>query len=180
MAESDDIKCWWESWKDLIFAAVNTDIPSVCWRRSKMKSWFSTTTIKVIRLKRIVYRKMKRLVSDPLIKKYRLLRNLVCKLTRKDYQACAEELSASLRFGQKQFRIWINKTKHCRHSVPPILYDDVLVVSDIDKAHHFNEYFSSVFTTEDASTLDSLYREMDIYIILPFYWTALSHLLLKF
>ena len=37
------------------------------------------------------------------------------------------------------------------------------MVSDVDKAHHFNEYFSSVFTIEDVSVLDSLYRELDVY-----------------
>ena len=37
------------------------------------------------------------------------------------------------------------------------------MISDIDKAHRFNEYFSSVFTIEDVSALDSLYRELDVY-----------------
>ena len=43
------------------------------------------------------------------------------------------------------------------------MYDDVLVVSDVDKAHRFNEYFSSVFTIEDVSALDSLYRELNVH-----------------
>ena len=127
MAESGDIDSWWESWKDLFFAAVNTDISSVRWHRSRMKSWLTATTIKAIRLKHTVYHKMKRSASDSLFKKYRSLRNLVCKLTRRDYRllvckltrrdyrllvckltrrdyrAYAEELSASLHSGQKQF-----------------------------------------------------------------------------
>ena len=68
MAKSDDIDSWWESWKDLFFAAVNTDIPTVRWRRFKMKSWLTATTIKAIRLKHLVYRKMKRSASDSQVK----------------------------------------------------------------------------------------------------------------
>jgi len=63
MAESDDIDAWWETWKDL-FAAVSIDVPVVRWHRSKMKCWFSAVTIKAIRLKCIVYRKLKRKPSD--------------------------------------------------------------------------------------------------------------------
>ena len=69
MAKSDDIDSWWESWKDLFFAAVNTDIPTVRWRRFKMKSWLTATTIKAIRLKRLVYRKMKCSASDSQVKR---------------------------------------------------------------------------------------------------------------
>lgn len=35
------------------------------------------------------------------------------------------------------------------------------MVSDVDKAHRFN-YFSSVFTIEDVSALDSISRELDV------------------
>ena len=71
------------------------------------------------------------------------------------------KLSASLLSDQKPFWIWVNKTKR-GHPVPPILYDDVLVASDVDKAHCFNEYLSPVFTIEEVSSVAFLYRKLDV------------------
>ena len=113
IAESSDIDSWWENWKDLFLAAVSTDIPVVRWRRSKMKCWLSLAVIKAIKQKRIVYRKLKRKPSDCLAHKYKSLRNLVRKLTRKDYQIYAEKLSSSLGSDQKVFWNWVNKVKCC-------------------------------------------------------------------
>jgi len=90
------------------------------------------------------------------MRKYKSLQNLVRKLTTKDCRAYAEELSNTLHTDQKGFWNWINKIKCCRHPVPPIHGNDSLLISDSDKARHFNEYFSSVFTVEDTSSLSSL------------------------
>jgi len=163
IAESSDIDSWWENWKDLFFAAVSTDIPVVRWRRSKMKCWLSLATIKATKQKRIVYRKLKHKPSDCLAHKYKSLRNLVRRLTRKDYQIYAEKLSSSLSSDQKVFWNWVNKVKCCRHPVPPIQADGLLLLSHCDKAQHFNTYFSSVFTIEDTTSLDQLYEELNVH-----------------
>ena len=116
--KSSDIDSWWENWKGLFLAAVSTDIPSCC--GSKMKCWLSLAAIKAIKQKHIVCRKLKRKPSDCLAHKYKSLRNLVRKLTRKDYQIYAEKVSSSLGSDQKVFWNWVNKVKCCRHPVPPI------------------------------------------------------------
>ena len=53
ITESDDIETWWSQWKALFFAAVDDVIPQVKWKRRKMKSWLSPSTIKLVRLKRL-------------------------------------------------------------------------------------------------------------------------------
>ena len=57
---------------------------------------------------------------------------------------------------QKAFWSWINKTKQCCHPVPPVSHDDSLLPSDHEKAQCFNDYFCSVFTTEDHLSVDGL------------------------
>ena len=89
------------------------------------------------------------------------MQNLVCKRIRKDYQIYAEKLSSSLGTDQKVFWNWVNKVKFCRHPVPPIHSNESLLISDLDRARHFNEYFSSVLTIEDTSSLDLLYKELN-------------------
>ena len=141
-------------------SAVSTDIPVVHWRRSRMKCWLSLATIKAIKQKRVVYRKLKCETSDYLAHKYKSLRDLVRKLTRKDYP---EKLSSCLDSDQKIFWNWVSKVKCCCHPVPPIQVDNSLLLSEFDKAQHFNEYFNSVFTIEDTSSLDLLYKELNVH-----------------
>jgi len=54
---------------------------------------------------------------------------------------------------------WINKIKCCRHPVTTIRWNDSLLISDSEKANHFNEYFSSVFTVEVMASLGSPYSD---------------------
>ena len=71
-----------------------------------------------------------------------------------DRNSCYQAAMRIIRLpDQKPFCSWVNKAKRCRYLVPPILFDDVLVASDVDKAHRFNEYFSSAFTIEDFLAL---------------------------
>ena len=162
IAVSDDIDTWWESWKDLFLAAVSSHVLMVRWRRSKMKCWLSPGTIKLIKKKRLVYRRLKRSFSDSCLCRYKRLRNLVRQLTRADYRAYADKISGSLFSDQKAFWSWINKTKRCRHPIPPVLHDGSLLTSDADKAQCFNDYFCSVFTIEDCSSLDDLRSNLDV------------------
>ena len=43
-----------------------------------------------------------------------------------DYRAYADKISGSLFSDQKAFWSWINKTKRCRHPIPPVLHDGSL------------------------------------------------------
>ena len=122
----------------LLLAAVSSHVPVVRWRRSEMKCWLSPQTIKLIKKKHLVYRRLKCHFSDYSLHHYKQLRNLVRHLTRVDYQAYADKISESLSYDQKAFWSWINKTKRCRHPVPPIFHDGSLLTSDTEKAQCFN------------------------------------------
>ena len=64
------IECAWQCWKNLFFSAATSVIPTVKWKRPKMKQWFTSVTLHLIRMKRHVYRQMKHFGSDLLKAKY--------------------------------------------------------------------------------------------------------------
>jgi len=152
LAEDDDINSWWTQWKDLFFGAVNDVIPQVKWKRHKMKSWLSASTIKLIRLKKLFYKKMK---SNPecYIDKYKKLRNLVRNATRNYYSNHLESITNDLHRNQKPF---VNKSKSCHSPIPALRSGSTVTSSDSAKAGIFNDYFVSVFTSEDNSDLRDL------------------------
>lgn len=55
-----DIESAWTCWKDLFFSVVNSEIPTVKWKRHKKKHWFLSDTIHLIRIKHRLYRRMKK------------------------------------------------------------------------------------------------------------------------
>jgi len=118
---SDSIEEWWNVWKDLFFVAVDDTILTVRWKKSKMKSWLSESTLKLIRSKCSCYKHMK---ADPsLWPKYKSLRNEVCNVTRRDYKTYVESITNDLLQTQKPFWSWLNKMKACRSPIPPITHD---------------------------------------------------------
>ena len=72
------------------------------------------------------------------------------------------ELSGTLHKNQKCFWNWINKTRRCRHPIPLLTCNSSMLTTDYEKAHYYNDYFSSVFTTEDMSSLQSISEELNI------------------
>ena len=155
LATSDSVDDWWCHWKDLFFAVVDDTIPQVRWRRSKMKCWLTLSTLRLIRAKRLCYRRMK---SNPALwSRYKLLRNKVRTMTRTDYKNYVDTITGNFYHSQKSFWNWINKLKACRSPIPPLVHNDSVITSDSDKAALFNDYFVSVFTAEHIVDLKELH-----------------------
>ena len=155
LTESDSVDDWWCNWKDLFFAMVNDTIPQAQWRRSKMKCWLSLSTLRLIRTKRLCYRRMK---SNPTLwAKYKLLRNKVRSMTRLDYKNYVDTITSNFQCSQKPFWSWINKLKACRSPIPPLVHNDNIITCDSAKAALFNDYFVSVFTEEHIADLNKLH-----------------------
>ena len=151
----------WACWKDLFFSVVSATIPTVKWRQSKMKHWFSSETIHLIRVKRRIYRQMKRCGTDLLKRKYKAISNLVRSQTRKDTAAHVSNLSSSYFVNSKKFWNFLNSVKGRRHPVPPLKHNDTLISDDYDKALIFNRYFHSVFTVERSDNLSNLRQSLE-------------------
>ena len=98
----------WQCWKDLFFSAATSVIPTFKWKRSKMKQWFTSATLHLIRVKRCVYRQMKHFGSDLLKAKYKAISKLVCSQTRKDTSDHVTNLSKSYFANSKKFWNFLN------------------------------------------------------------------------
>ena len=117
-----------------IFAAVSSEVPVVCWHRSKTKHWLSPHTIKLIKLKHVIYRRLKHSFSDQLLCRYKSLRNAVRRFTRADYRSYAKGLSGTLHNNQKFFWNWIYETRHYRHPIPLLTKTSSMLTKDYERA----------------------------------------------
>jgi len=147
--DSDDIEYSWSLWKDLFFSAVNQCVPTISWKRKKMKYWFSDTTVSLIHKKRQLYLLKKRAPSQLIAARYRKISNIVRHLTRYDTKHHVLNICDDYSNNPKKFWSWVNRSKGYRNPIPSIVCDDTVISDDVGKASCFNEYFSSVFTVED-------------------------------
>ena len=123
-----------------------------------MKQWFISATLHLIRVKRRVYHQMKRLGSDLLKAKYKVISNLVRSQTRKDTSGHVTNLSKLYFANSKKFWNFLNSIKGRHHPIPPLKHSDSSVSNDSSKANIFNQFFHSVFTVEDNNSLSELHQ----------------------
>ena len=151
--DNEDIELPWSQWKDLFFSAVNYVVPTVRWSKQKTKHWFSESTIKLIHKKKQFYREYKRSGNLTTLKKYKSISNLVRSKCRQDTINHSNLVCQQSHSNPKQFWRWVNSVKGYRNPIPPLHDCGNIVTKDCDKASLFNQYFCSVFTKENTSTL---------------------------
>ena len=100
-----DIEESWQLFKDLLFSVVDMTIPSLRWKKRKLKHWFSYETIHLIRQKRRLYLRMKSFSSPPtsLMRKYRSLSNIVRGMTRRDTKIYTERICQDFSKNPRKF-----------------------------------------------------------------------------
>ena len=158
-----DIEDAWTCWKDLFFSVVDSVVPTTRWKRVKLKHWFTDETLHLIHVKRRLYRKMKRTNSDMIKSKYKAISNLIRSKTRQDTANYISALSNSYSANAKKFWNFVNSVKTCRQPPPPLNHSGRFISDDLEKASIFNEYFNSVFTSEDCTNLSSLRESIHFY-----------------
>ena len=155
-----DIEESWQLFKDLLFSVVDMTIPSLRWKKRKLKHCFSYETIHLIRQKRRLYLRIKSFSSPPtsLMRKYRSLSDIVRGMTRRDTKTYTERIYRDF---SKNPWAWMNTSKGMRTPIPSITADESRITDDAAKADKFNHYFYSVFTQEDMSNFDSLTKSLE-------------------
>ena len=120
-----------------------------------MKPWFSSTTISFIHKKRRLYLLKKRKPNLAVAAaKYCKISNVVHYLTRHDTKEHAISLDCNK--NSKKFWSWVNASKGYREPIPTLSFEGSIISDDVTKATCFNNYFSSVFTNKDKTSLPSL------------------------
>ena len=72
-------------------------------------------------------------------------------------------MSKSYFANSKKFWNFLNSIKRRHHLIPPLKHNDSLVSDDSGKATIFNQFFHSVFTIEDCSSLSDLRQSLEVY-----------------
>ena len=108
------------------------------------------------RIRRRIHKIAKRVNTIEQWRKYRAQRNKVTALVRKSKEDYYSRLAHNLNSDQnKSSKSWWNLCKFFytgktnQHSIPSIIDDDHVLISDLDKAEAFNNYFSSVSTVHN-------------------------------
>jgi len=132
-------------WKDIFFAVVHDTVSQVCWQRRKMRGWLSENTMNSVRLKRLCYRKLKRLFLPT--HQANLLCNKVCAATRFSFKAHMLILSSKIFIiGNRS-----SGAGCCNHTIIKMR----LLPQTPPRAIYLANT-SSVFTKEDISSLPSV------------------------
>ena len=67
-----------------------------------------------------------------------------------------EQITNNLLKDQKPFWRWLKNTKGGHRSIPDIHHQGIMLLSALEKANALNTFFSSVFTKEITSNINSL------------------------
>ena len=76
--------------------------------------------------------------------------------TREDHKVYLEELTNNLQNDQRAFWRWLKNTRSGNSSIPSLNYLNKVLTSPTDKTEALNDYFCSVFTNENLSSLRGL------------------------
>ena len=111
---------------------------------------------KQIRIRSRIHKIAKRVNIIEQWRKYRVQRNRVSALVRKSKEDYNARLAHNLNSDQnKSSKSWWNLCKLFytgktnQHSIPSIIDDDHILISDLDKVEAFNDHFSSVSTVDN-------------------------------
>ena len=153
---SGSIEEAWSNFKDLFFSAADQCIPKSILRRKKRMSWLTDETLSQIRLKRSAFKKCRKTKADADLSRYKKINNKVRNLTRRDHLIHLNSITEDLHKNQKPFWSWIKNMRGGHPPIPDLHYLGAVLTSAFSKAKAFNQYFTSVYTKEDASYLDEL------------------------
>ena len=131
---------------------------------------------KLLTRKSVIWRALKTNKSPALLSRYRSITE-ECKLEIFKFDSDREEKFLQVN-NLGAFYMFINKKLSSKSGVAPLRNpDNILVTDDVDKADLLNEYFQSVFTTDDGtlppfpSRLESDNTKIsDITISPRYYW----------
>ena len=110
---------------------------------------------KQIRKRRRIHRIAKRINTSEQWQVYRTQRNKVTNLIKEAKKEYYRKLTDRLTNEKKSSKSWwkLCKFLYCgktdQYTIPPLISDDIIISSDIEKANAFNKYFVSVSRIEN-------------------------------
>ena len=146
----------WAMFKDVLFKTADQCIPKSIIRPKKGLYWLSRETLKLVHKKRGIYRLAIRSSNPDHFRKYRRISNMVRKATRFDHKLHLESITSNLHNDQRAFWRWLKNARKKSSNISCLRFNNTIICSPVKISDSFNQYFSSVFTSENISNLSVL------------------------
>ena len=156
LKEEADVDCWMDEIANVIIEAKNTYVPKRKLSSSKNKRKFHApiTLLDKVRLKRTAFKKYKKYPTLQNYNEYARARNQVKWEVRKAKKSKERSIAQSMKKNPKLFFRYVNSKIKSREGVSNLRKDDGnLTENDKEKTEVLNNFFQSVFTSEDKSNI---------------------------
>ena len=156
ISEKFDVEEKWQSFKTKFMKAQNSCIPQIKINsnRTEQPKWFNSNIGNAIRVRQKAY-KLSKSQPNPATKKAHLQKcREVSKLIRKAKLEHEDKIATMVKENPKAFFAHVNSRKPIKSSIGPLKDNsDRIISSDEGMANILNEYFSTVYTNEDTSSI---------------------------
>jgi hypothetical protein len=157
-----DIEGDWRELKDTLRMLTDKYVPVLKPRIDVRPRWLSRDIIKLIRQKKSAWKEAKYHNAGPQLERYKRLEKEVANKIRNAKRKIERELAFGNDKNGKKFSSYVKSKTKSRTGIGPLRAEDGTITADGGKmANTLNEYFSSVFSTEDTSNLPVKNRETD-------------------
>ena len=161
-----DVDEAWSRFESEIKVAMNKYIPMFTKNKVNKHSYeVPSTTLSLIQRKRAAFKHYKQFPSHVNYNTYAKYRNQVkweCKKAKMNKEKKVASLS---KLNPKAFYQYINNKLKTSENVSSLIKSDgTLTTNDLEKAEVLNDFFSSVFTTEDVSNIPVFNSKSDVFI----------------
>ena len=154
----------WVKFKSVIHNFMETCVPVKQFRKIDKPMWMSNDILQGTKAKKRKWRKLKqkgcKCLNEPHVnskghycvafKKFKELEKEVQKKIRIGKARFEEDIALDIKLNPKKFYSYVRSKNKSKEGIGPLLSDDKqLVESDVEMVQILNNFFSSVFTTED-------------------------------
>ena len=145
VSSTGDFDSLWDSWNDLVFAALNTYVPKVNCRHANRPPWITKDLAKAINKKKTLWRRIKKSKTPANMENFRKLRQHIKNWIRSERRNYIKTIANEVHTNSKRF--WTFFTfKNKKKPVPEkIVYNNFTFSDDRARAEAFSEFFKSVF-----------------------------------
>ena len=157
---SESVDDCWTHFKDILFSIADQCIPKIALHPRKSTHWLSEETLRLVRKNRRAYKLARRSNNPYHLRRYKTISNLVRNQTRMDHAEHLNQITLNLSQDQRPFWRWLNNTQGQRFQIPNIHHAGIVLSTPSEKASVFNQFFTSIFTSENTSNLSELRRDL--------------------
>jgi hypothetical protein len=150
----------WQEFKNAILATTMKNVPVFKMRTNIRPKWLSREIMKLIRQKKAMWKEVKYHNAGQQLEEYKKIEKQLAKKIRNAKRSLEKELAFGEDKRGKKFSNYVKSWTKARTGIGPLKTNDGEITTDGKKmANLLNDYFVSVFSTEDTVNLPVKERE---------------------